>query len=112
MFRPSGRCGGPVSLNTNIEQIVARLIQYGKFGGFHVNDSKYGDADVDTGAIDPCRLFRAFNEMVEAEGKRCLEPQCHRPDQKPDLVRDGGAARPCAGIAGGPGRADGRAGSH
>ena len=26
--------------NTNIEQIVARLIQFGKLGGFHFNDSK------------------------------------------------------------------------
>ncbi|MEO5934852.1 MAG: TIM barrel protein, partial [Duganella sp.] len=28
--------------NTNIEMIVARLAQFGKLGGFHFNDSKYG----------------------------------------------------------------------
>jgi len=53
--------------NTNIEMIVARLIQFGKLGGFHFNDSKYGDDDLDTGAIDPYRLFLVFNELVDAE---------------------------------------------
>jgi L-rhamnose isomerase / sugar isomerase len=53
--------------NVNIEMIVARLIQFGKLGGFHFNDSKYGDDDLDTGAIDPFRLFLVFNELVDAE---------------------------------------------
>lgn len=53
--------------NVNIEMIVARLIQFGKLGGFHFNDSKYGDDDLDTGAIDPYRLFLVFNELVDAE---------------------------------------------
>lgn len=53
--------------NVNIEQIVARLIQFGRLGGFHFNDSKYGDDDLDTGSIDPFRLFLVFNELVEAE---------------------------------------------
>ena len=35
--------------NVNIEMIVARLIQFGKLGGFHFNDSKYGDDDLDAG---------------------------------------------------------------
>ncbi|MEO2038499.1 MAG: TIM barrel protein, partial [Martelella sp.] len=39
--------------NVNIEMIVARLIQFGKLGGFHFNDSKYGDDDLDAGSIDP-----------------------------------------------------------
>jgi L-rhamnose isomerase/sugar isomerase len=51
----------------NIEMIVSRLIQFGKLGGFHFNDSKYGDDDLDTGAIDPYRLFLVFNELVDAE---------------------------------------------
>ena len=42
--------------NVNIEMIVARLIQFKKLGGFHFNDSKYGDDDLDTGSIDPYRL--------------------------------------------------------
>jgi len=53
--------------NTNIEQIVARLIQFRKLGGFHFNDSKYGDDDLDAGSIDPFRLFLVFNELVDAE---------------------------------------------
>jgi L-rhamnose isomerase / sugar isomerase len=53
--------------NANIEQIVARLIQFGKLGGFHFNDSKYGDDDLDAGAIKPFQLFLVFNELVDAE---------------------------------------------
>ncbi|MBE7184484.1 MAG: L-rhamnose catabolism isomerase [Methylobacterium mesophilicum] len=53
--------------NTNIEQIVARLISRRKLGGFHFNDSKYGDDDLDAGSIDPYRLFLVFNELVDAE---------------------------------------------
>jgi L-rhamnose isomerase/sugar isomerase len=53
--------------NVNIEQIVARLHRFGKLGGFHFNDSKYGDDDLDSGAIDPHQLFLVFNELVEAE---------------------------------------------
>ncbi|MEJ2240434.1 MAG: TIM barrel protein, partial [Gemmatimonadales bacterium] len=32
--------------NANIEMVVARLIAAGKLGGFHFNDSKYGDDDL------------------------------------------------------------------
>ena len=32
--------------NTNIEQVVARLAMVGRLGGFHFNDSKYGDDDL------------------------------------------------------------------
>jgi L-rhamnose isomerase/sugar isomerase len=53
--------------NVNIEMIVARLIQFGKLGGFHFNDSKYGDDDLDAGSIAPYRLFLVFNELVAAE---------------------------------------------
>jgi L-rhamnose isomerase/sugar isomerase len=53
--------------NVNIEQIVARLHRFGKLGGFHFNDSKYGDDDLDSGAINPHQLFLVFNELIEAE---------------------------------------------
>ena len=52
--------------SVNIEMIVARLIQFGKLGGFHFNDSKYGDDDLDSGSIDPYRLFLVFNELEGA----------------------------------------------
>jgi L-rhamnose isomerase/sugar isomerase len=47
--------------------IVARLIQFGKLAGFHFNDSKYGDDDLDSGSIKPFQLFLIFNELVNAE---------------------------------------------
>ncbi|MGO9421632.1 L-rhamnose catabolism isomerase [Roseiarcus sp.] len=56
--------------NVNIEQIVARLIRAGRLAGFHFNDSKYGDDDLDAGSIDPFRLFRVFNELVDAAERK------------------------------------------
>lgn len=52
--------------NTNVELVVARLITAGKLGGFHFNDSKYGDDDLTTGSIRPYQLFLVFNELVDA----------------------------------------------
>lgn len=51
--------------NANIEQIVALLLMEGKLGGFHFNDSKYGDDDLTTGSIKPYQLYLIFNELVE-----------------------------------------------
>jgi len=53
--------------NVNIEMIVARLVQLGKLAGFHFNDSKYGDDDLDAGSIKPFQLFLIFHELVDAE---------------------------------------------
>ncbi|WP_194768618.1 sugar isomerase [Tamlana sp. I1] len=50
--------------NTNIEQIVSTLMLKGKLGGFHFNDSKYGDDDVTVGSVKPYALFLIFNELV------------------------------------------------
>tara|TARA_R110002051_G_scaffold63132_5_gene114951 strand:- start:63795 stop:65075 length:1281 start_codon:yes stop_codon:yes gene_type:complete len=50
--------------NTNIEQIVSTLMLKGKLGGFHFNDSKYGDDDVTVGSIKPYTLFLIFNSLV------------------------------------------------
>ena len=50
--------------NSNIEQIVSILQLKGKLGGFHFNDSKYGDDDVTVGSIKPYALFLIFNELV------------------------------------------------
>jgi L-rhamnose isomerase/sugar isomerase len=61
--------------NTNIEQIVATLMMQGKLGGFHFNDSKYGDDDLTVGAIKPYQLFLIFNELVEGmEGPASSNP--------------------------------------
>jgi L-rhamnose isomerase / sugar isomerase len=51
--------------NTNIEQIVSRFLMEGKLGGFHFNDSKYGDDDLTVGAMRPYQLFLIFNELVD-----------------------------------------------
>jgi L-rhamnose isomerase/sugar isomerase len=62
--------------NVNIEMVVARLLQLGKLGGFHFNDSKYGDDDLDAGSIKPFQLFLIFNELVDAalEGLEGFNP--------------------------------------
>jgi L-rhamnose isomerase/sugar isomerase len=51
--------------NANIEQIVSLLLMENKLGGFHFNDSKYGDDDLTVGSINPYQLFLIFNELVE-----------------------------------------------
>jgi len=51
--------------NTNIEQIVAILLNENKLGGFHFNDSKYADDDLTTGSIKPYQLFLIFNELID-----------------------------------------------
>jgi len=56
--------------NVNIEMIVARLIQFKKLAGFHFNDSKYGDDDLDSGSINPYQLFLVFNELVDAAKRK------------------------------------------
>jgi L-rhamnose isomerase/sugar isomerase len=56
--------------NVCVEQIVARLIQLRKLAGFHFNDSKYGDDDLDAGSIKPFELFLIFNELVDAAHER------------------------------------------
>lgn len=51
--------------NANIEQIVSLLLMEGKLGGFHFNDSKYGDDDLTAGSVKPYQLFLIFNELIE-----------------------------------------------
>jgi L-rhamnose isomerase/sugar isomerase len=66
---PKARCLvdlGHHAPNTNIEMIVARLVHAQKLAGFHFNDSKYGDDDLDSGSINPFQLFLVFNELVDA----------------------------------------------
>ncbi|MEI6584884.1 MAG: sugar isomerase [Sediminibacterium sp.] len=56
--------------NANIEQIVSLLLMEGKLGGFHFNDSKYGDDDLTVGSMKPYQLFLIFNELVEGMDAR------------------------------------------
>jgi L-rhamnose isomerase/sugar isomerase len=61
--------------NTNIEQIVARLLHVGALGGFHFNGSMYGDDDLTTGAIKPYQLFLIFNELVDGMKDKSVKNQ-------------------------------------
>ena len=49
---------------TNIEQIVAWLLELDALGGFHFNDRKYADDDLTLGSIDPYQVFRIFHEIL------------------------------------------------
>lgn len=59
--------------NANIEQIVALLLNEKKLGGFHFNDSKYGDDDLTVGSIKPYQLFLIFKELVEGMDARGMD---------------------------------------
>lgn len=59
--------------NANIEQIVALLLMEGKLGGFHFNDSKYGDDDLTVGSIKPYQLFLIFNELIDGMDQRGMD---------------------------------------
>jgi L-rhamnose isomerase/sugar isomerase len=52
---------------TNVEHVVALLLDEGKLGGFHFNNRKYADDDLIVGSINPFELFLIFNELVAAE---------------------------------------------
>lgn len=72
--------------NTNIEMIVSRLIDLKKLGGFHFNDSKFGDDDLDTGSINPYELFLIFNEMVSAFDQKKISNISYMIDQSHNVT--------------------------
>ena len=51
---------------TNVEQIVAYLLDEQKLGGFHFNSRKFADDDLIVGAINPYELFLIFYQIIEA----------------------------------------------
>jgi L-rhamnose isomerase/sugar isomerase len=56
--------------NANIEQVVSRLAMVGRLGGFHFNDSKYGDDDLTVGSINPYQFFLIVLELLDHGGGR------------------------------------------
>jgi L-rhamnose isomerase/sugar isomerase len=92
---------GHHAMGTNIEQIVAILLQEGRLGGFDLNDKKYGDDDLMVGSIDPYQLFRICHELVKASSdasdptaRACVQDvvymldQCHNIERKmPAVIR-------------------------
>ena len=51
---------------TNVEHIVAYLIDEKKLGGFHFNSRKYADDDLIVGTMNPYELFLIFYQIIEA----------------------------------------------
>ena len=52
---------------TNVEHIVAYLLDEGKLGGFHFNSRKYADDDLIVGSTNPYELFLIFHEILAAK---------------------------------------------
>jgi len=52
---------------TNVEHIVAQLLDLGRLGGFHFNARRYADDDLIVGSVNPYELFLVFHELVSAE---------------------------------------------
>ena len=72
--------------NTNIEMIVSRLIDVNKLGGFHFNDSKFGDDDLDAGSINPYELFLIFNELTAASQNNKIKNIAYMIDQSHNVT--------------------------
>ena len=70
--------------NTNIEQVVSRLAMVGRLGGFHFNDSKYGDDDLTVGSITPFQLYLIMLELLEAGGG-AMPPLAYMIDESHNL---------------------------
>lgn len=51
---------------TNIEHIVAYLLDEKRLGGFHFNSRKYADDDLIVGAHNPYELFLIFSQILDA----------------------------------------------
>ncbi|TBL75326.1 L-rhamnose isomerase [Paenibacillus thalictri] len=51
---------------TNVEHIVAYLLDEQKLGGFHFNSRKYADDDLIVGAHNPYELFLIFYQILDA----------------------------------------------
>lgn len=69
---------------TNVEHIVAFLIDEGRLGGFHFNNRKYADDDLTVGSLAPYELFLIYNELVKGEQDSAVDmnvaymiDQCH-----------------------------------
>lgn len=79
---------------TNVEHIVAYLLDEQRLGGFHFNSRKYADDDLMVGAHNPYELFLIFYQILDAardsnEGIRknaeniaYMLDQCHNLERK------------------------------
>jgi L-rhamnose isomerase/sugar isomerase len=72
-------------LGTNVEQIVALLLDEGLLGGFHFNDRKYADDDLTAGSISPYQLFLVFDQIVAARVRGVRPELAYMIDQSHNL---------------------------
>ncbi len=66
---------------TNIEHIVATLLDEGRLGGFHFNDRKYADDDLIVGSSNPFQLFLIFHELINGHDGKTAAPVAYMLDQ-------------------------------
>ena len=66
---------------TNIEFIVATLLDEGRLGGFHFNDRKYADDDLIVGSVNPFQLFLIFHELIGGHDGKTAAPVAYMLDQ-------------------------------
>ncbi|MHC4914264.1 MAG: L-rhamnose isomerase [Planctomycetota bacterium] len=72
-------------LGTNVEQIVAILLDEGLLGGFHFNDRKYADDDLTAGSISPYQMFLIFDQIVAARARGGTDEIAYMIDQSHNL---------------------------
>jgi L-rhamnose isomerase/sugar isomerase len=66
---------------TNIEFIVATLLDEGRLGGFHFNDRRYADDDLIVGSANPLQLFLIFHELINNHDGKTAAPVAYMLDQ-------------------------------
>lgn len=85
---------------TNIEHIVANLLDENRLGGFHFNSRKYADDDLIVAAHNPYEVFLIFHQIVlalndtdelvrkNAKNISYMLDQCHNLEPKiPAMIR-------------------------
>ncbi|CAN5572085.1 L-rhamnose isomerase [soil metagenome] len=71
---------------TNIEAIVAFLLDEGRLGGFHFNARRYADDDLIVGTTNPFELFAIFCETVNAPDVGYMIDQSHNIEPKVEAM--------------------------
>jgi L-rhamnose isomerase/sugar isomerase len=66
---------------TNIEHIVANLLDEERLGGFHFNDRRYADDDLLVGSANPFQLFLIFHELINGHDRKTAAPVAYMLDQ-------------------------------
>lgn len=74
---------------TNIEHVVALLLEEERLGGFHFNNRKYADDDLIVGSNNPFELFLIYTELIEAEESTRIDymiDQAHNVEAKMEAM--------------------------